>query len=684
MKANFLGDTRAESDHEMLSSAFYESPDYLSIIGSRDKTVIVGRRGSGKSALVFKLSKVWNEGDRSKVVTVLPEDHHMLALKPFDWIECNTFTQKKAVSKLIWRYAFFLELAEALADHFHFRKGHGANILDQHLHRWRKYGSSALDRLVGLVQDVKNWPEAKSLDIGSLPRILELNQLQEIVLECWQDVNRSVNILIDRLDEGYERDELSLALVAGIIDAASDLQNRFPKCRVVILIRDNIARSLERLDYDYSRNIEGQTLRLHWDEHSLLNLIGFRIKVACKLKEEKSLDLWNSLVAADLKHKAGFRQCLRLTLYRPRDLVVLLNDAIRRANAQNGKQIAATHLTDTAKSISEGRLSDLIKEYDGYIVCLRELIMSFASGSAHYLGAEAAEVASKATLSLKDIPAFQQQLTLLGGVSSLVSCLYGIGFFGVREHGRTSYEFCHDGRTSTSKVDSGTKLLIHPCFWLALNVTENPLDREEAEEIHDEYDIKAVSDAIDRRTEDIDRLTSRLSDITLGREGAALFEEWCKDSISRIFAGDLLNVELHPNKSATDRRDVVGTNNALSSSWKRIREDYGSRQVVFEVKNYAHEFGPDEARQALAYSGGIYGRIVFLISRHSAENPEKGKELDNIRNIYHNHNKLLIVKLTATVICRYLEKLKNPQKHNEPDRLLSKLLDMYERMYISL
>jgi hypothetical protein len=682
MKANFLGDTRAEVDHEMLTAAFYESPDYLSIVGSRDKTVIVGRRGSGKSALVYKLERVWNQGDKSKVVTVLPEDHHMLAFKGFCDKLGESFTRKKAASKLIWRYALFLEIAEVLADHFRFRSAKGDDILNKHRHRWRKYGSTTLDRIVGLIRDIPKWPECEDLDIGTLPRALELSQLQPLIADCWQDVDRTVNLLIDRLDEGFERDESGLASVAGIIDAASDLQNRFPKCRVVIFLRDNIARNLERVDDDYSRNIEGQTLRLHWDEYSLLNLIGFRIKVACKRREEKSLELWNVLVADDLKHKDGFRQCLRLTLYRPRDLVVLLNESMRRAGAQGGNRIAASHLTATAKSISEGRLSDLIKEYDGHIVCLRELVMSFANGSAHHSGEEAINVVSGATLPLKDDASFMQQLALLGGVAPLVSCLYGIGFFGIREQGRTSYEFCHDGRTPNSRIDNDTKLLVHPCFWLALNVTENPLDREEAEEIHDEYDIKAVSDAIERRTDDIQRLISGLKSIAVGIEGASHFEEWCRDVVVRVFAGELLNVELHPNKSATDRRDIVGTNNALSPSWKRIREDYGSRQVVFEVKNFDHEFGPDEARQALAYSHGIYGKIIFIITRHASENPAKGKELDNIRNIYANHDRRLIVKLTAGVLCRYLEKLKAPQKHNEPDRLLGKLLDNYERMYI--
>lgn len=53
--SNPLGDVRAEADHSMLSRAFYETPDYLSLIESDEKSIVVGRRGTGKSALNYRL-----------------------------------------------------------------------------------------------------------------------------------------------------------------------------------------------------------------------------------------------------------------------------------------------------------------------------------------------------------------------------------------------------------------------------------------------------------------------------------------------------------------------------------------------------------------------------------------------------------------------------------------------------
>jgi hypothetical protein len=54
---------------------------------------------------------------------------------------------------------------------------------------------------------------------------------------------------------------------------------------------------------------------------------------------------------------------------------------------------------------------------------------------------------------------------------------------------------------------------------------------------------------------------------------------------------------LHPNKAGVQRRDVVATNVGESPFWRRIYQDYGTRQVIFEVKNY-EALTADDFRQA--------------------------------------------------------------------------------------
>src|SRR5438128_1018538 len=48
---NILGEIVAEADSEMLQAAFYESRNYRELVHGTDFRFVVGRRGTGKSAL---------------------------------------------------------------------------------------------------------------------------------------------------------------------------------------------------------------------------------------------------------------------------------------------------------------------------------------------------------------------------------------------------------------------------------------------------------------------------------------------------------------------------------------------------------------------------------------------------------------------------------------------------------
>ena len=202
------------------------------------------------------------------------------------------------------------------------------------------------------------------------------------------------------------------------------------------------------------------------------------------------------------------------------------------------------------------------------------------------------------------------------------------------------------------------------------------------EQINDEYEINVVSTSPEIRSRKIESLRSELDQIKPGREHAYEFQAWVKRVIEVIFAGHLVNIENAPNGAAVQRRDIVGTNSATSPVWKRINSDYDVRQVVFDAKNYS-ELGVEDFQQMSSYLHDRYGRLGFIVTRGKDENLHTGRELDHVRNIYVNEKKLVVI-LPCTFLIKLLNKLRNPEKHDTVDALLSKLLDKYERSYLSL
>ena len=119
--SNPLGDIRAEADHLMLARAFYETPDYLSLLESDDKVVVVGRRGTGKSALTYRLQKQWAD-PKAVLVLIEPEEHHTLALAPLIALTGVKFLSVRASCRLIWRYGLMLEVSQKLIARYKFRE----------------------------------------------------------------------------------------------------------------------------------------------------------------------------------------------------------------------------------------------------------------------------------------------------------------------------------------------------------------------------------------------------------------------------------------------------------------------------------------------------------------------------------------------------------------------------------
>ena len=133
-----LGDITAENDHLMLDKAFFESPDFKTIAESSDRSVIVGRRGTGKSALQYKLGSYWKSNGKSFVFPITPDETQVIGIRDIVGIFGDNFTHIKAGSKLMWRYAIFLEIASFLHQHYKYSKSFDTTGIIDHLTYWRK------------------------------------------------------------------------------------------------------------------------------------------------------------------------------------------------------------------------------------------------------------------------------------------------------------------------------------------------------------------------------------------------------------------------------------------------------------------------------------------------------------------------------------------------------------------
>src|SRR6185369_5781519 len=425
-RANLLGDVRAEADSIMLDAAFYETPDYRTIIESSDRSIVVGRRGTGKSATAYKLNGYWSKLQKTVVIQLAADEDQIIGIRPLIQLFGDSFKLLRAGSKIAWRYALLLEVADALSHKYKYKKADGADYLETHLVSWRRnqYGFSAkLKDCLAASIDKSETPENI---IGGLAQKLKLKDVEDSLSKVLDDLNVSVYILVDRLDEGYEPDNTGIGLVDGLVHSIIDINTKYSNIRPLVFLRDNIYRAISRTDPDFTRDIEGQVLRLHWDEYALFTFATSRLNIAFSLNLENSLRIWNRCASRELEGKDGFKRCLRLTLYRPRDILILLNEAFRLASRTDRNQIVGEDIEATAKVISNNRLEDLHKEYLSMIPALNLFTSAFLNQNPEIQLKTIEPVLSHLLRSDSYDSAIQQQLSVLDSYIDVIRILYGI------------------------------------------------------------------------------------------------------------------------------------------------------------------------------------------------------------------------------------------------------------------
>lgn len=445
IRSSLLGEQTAEHDGKLLLANFIETPEYRLVIETKDSTVIVGRRGTGKSAMFSKLSDFWGSQKNAHVVRIAPEDFQTIVFrgvfKPFN----GQYSHIRSSSKIVWKYGLLLEMLTHLSKHFKTREHISRYaVAAEHIKRWQASSEDFFTKLSSLAVPILR--SAKDLEemITSLHRNLAIVDLERDFAALLGESNIRFFILIDRMDEGYENDESGAAIVSGAIAVSAELNKRQEQVRAVIFQRDNILRAVQKYDPDYTRNIEGEVLPLHWDSYQLQNLVAKRLNAVFGLKLENTQKIWDRCTAneetgRELQGVEGFRKCLQFTLYRPRDLLSLLNQAFFNAGREGRETIVLRDVEKTAKTISGHRLEDLKKEYKSIFPSLPTVVTVFEHGNPELKYTDALSLLDNSPAAIRSAEAgaaAEQDFAILKS-DGVLRALYSVGFLGT--HDEISY-----------------------------------------------------------------------------------------------------------------------------------------------------------------------------------------------------------------------------------------------------
>ena len=322
-----IGDLEAETDADLLSTCFVDNGDLELLLDvQRPESIIIGRTGSGKSALLLQIQK---KAEKSKLLN--PND---ISIRFLEYSDIIQFFESIGVKldlfyRLLWRHILTVELLKLRYDLKSESDGRGIlNRLSELVERdpikkealsyFREWGSKFwLDTdqqlkevTEKLGRDIKagfgaelsgidiSLEGAKSLSIERKSEIvhkankvvssIQIKKLADILdlLEesVFTDQQKRYYLRIDKLDEDWANTETRYRFVRALIEEIKTFR-RIKNVKIIVALRKDLLDSV----FDKTRDAgfqqekyESYLLPLSWSKDSLEKLVQLRINEVFK------------------------------------------------------------------------------------------------------------------------------------------------------------------------------------------------------------------------------------------------------------------------------------------------------------------------------------------------------------------------------------------------------------------
>ncbi|GAA4107144.1 P-loop ATPase, Sll1717 family [Actinomadura miaoliensis] len=326
-----------------LEKCFVESAAYQRV-QSGAKTIVLGNRGAGKSA-IFQMLARQERIAGNNVIELSPDDYSYELLSQTLAAERKGSWAKQGAYAAAWKYLIYvLVMKEIARKGMRLTRNGGADI-----HRFIRdnYATGQLGPMSLLVsylkrlEGVKLGPLEAGIRTRELDRLYKLEEIHDLLPSLRNVLNRRrVSVFVDELDRGWDSSEDAQAFVAGLFQACVSINELHPNLRVYVSLRQEMYDDIPAL-YDDAQKHRDLLERIQWTEESLLELIAKRIRHSARERgyDAEALDrltdesCWSAVFAGEPggPRAGSFRYMAERTLYRPREIIQFCTEAQRAA-----------------------------------------------------------------------------------------------------------------------------------------------------------------------------------------------------------------------------------------------------------------------------------------------------------------------------------------------------------------
>lgn len=391
----YIGDHMAEHESEELMEYFVETSLYSEALKAQ-QSIIVGRKGTGKTANLYKISSELQKDVRNHVCIVKPVSYELEGILHL-LKQSMPISEKGFLVESFWKFLLYTELAKSIYDKSIMRP----NYFDQtnsekELYDFVYENSSVITsdfsvRLQNAIRDLCDLNEVNIYEehrkkVSEILHSKIISKLRILLSNVLTKKNK-VCILIDNIDKAWtKRSDLSnlCDLIFGLLSVSKRITDEFNKgddkykkkvnLSLIIFIRSDIfdyvmrsARERDKISYN----------KIIWNNNELLlRIIEERLLYSTEAKT--SGNIWDRYFCKSVKDKSLKEYLTTSIIPRPRDIVYLCKASIAEAVNSGHSKVEEVDIVNAEKEYSKYVFDSIIVENGITIDEMESVLYEFA------------------------------------------------------------------------------------------------------------------------------------------------------------------------------------------------------------------------------------------------------------------------------------------------------------------
>ncbi|SFM01705.1 hypothetical protein SAMN05421830_111119 [Desulfomicrobium norvegicum] len=476
------GDDSAERDPALL--CYFVHTAAFQRLKDKQKSIIIGRKGSGKSAVRKKLEQHFSSDLGTHVINMSPSYNAVRnVLNDTDII--NSFGTE-IFFQHTWIRQIFLDclckFGDKIKGKFATASAEFARDISVQMNRTSKDFveniADVLTRIKGKVDGLGEF--GLSLE-KELRNIADVDALEHHMRVLTGEGAKFV-ILIDDLDLGWNNSEAANNLLLGLLSATNYISSVSHNIYICIFLREDIYEILitKTQHSDKYRNVE----RIRWEIQNLMSILNERINYnRVRMSAHKLDNPFYSVFPQTIGTSVTENWMYERTLGRPRELIQLSR---YYTEAVEYEEPSVESLKSCEYSYSEWKLDDLCAEYSNQYPGLVDVFSYWKTKFfriKYHL--KKSEIDDMLLSILSDLDLREDWFLAIvkdTDTTKLLQTLYEIGFIGdfvLGGEGGSKTVYSYQGR----HVPRFEEVQIHPCFRKAVGTVERIRNRGQSVEL---------------------------------------------------------------------------------------------------------------------------------------------------------------------------------------------------------